>query len=221
MLLLEWLLSEWALIFYKKKKQVKRKLTYFSGRGLAEPIRLLLKEAGLDFEDVRVSDIKEMKPSLPFGQVPVYEEGDDFKISQSIAIARYVATETGLRGSTNQRAAFADMVVDGVNDLSRQYYMSTHGLQNENEKKEAQAAWAKDKLAPWIVHFERFLTDNGDYYIGEFSWADLVVFARIGDLYNKYPDPFLEAPKVKSHFERIRARPRIAAWLLTRPDSLF
>lgn len=31
------------------------KVTYFNGRGLAEPIRYILSYAGVDFEDVRVT----------------------------------------------------------------------------------------------------------------------------------------------------------------------
>ena len=41
------------------------KLTYFNIKGLAEPIRLLLKYGDIEFEDVRIEKDKwpEMKPS--------------------------------------------------------------------------------------------------------------------------------------------------------------
>ena len=69
------------------------KLTYFAIRGRGEPIRLLLVEAGQEFTDERVqfADWPALKPSTPFGQLPVLEvqhEGRGFKIAQSITIRR-------------------------------------------------------------------------------------------------------------------------------------
>lgn len=91
-------------------------LTYFDGRGLGEIPRLLLHEAGVKFEDRRLKDIAALKPELPFGQVPLYQEGD-FKLVQSQAIARYIARTHNLYGKDAHEAAQIDSVIDGVNDL--------------------------------------------------------------------------------------------------------
>ena len=57
-----------------------------------------------------------LKPSLPFGQLPVLEV-DGVTISQSMAIARYLANEFGLAGNSNLTKAQIDEVVDVVNDV--------------------------------------------------------------------------------------------------------
>ena len=57
-----------------------------------------------------------LKPSLPFGQLPVLEV-DGVTIGQSMAIARYLANEYGIAGSSNMVKAQVDEVVDVMNDL--------------------------------------------------------------------------------------------------------
>ncbi len=91
-------------------------LTYFDGRGLAEVPRLVLAEAGVKFEDRRVKDIATLKAELPFGQVPLYQDGD-FKLVQSQAIIRYVARTHNLYGKDAKEAALIDQIGDGIQDL--------------------------------------------------------------------------------------------------------
>ena len=57
-----------------------------------------------------------LKPSLPYGQVPLLEVDGD-TICQSMAIARYLASECGLAGSSSLVKAQVDEVVDVMNDL--------------------------------------------------------------------------------------------------------
>ena len=57
-----------------------------------------------------------LKPSLPYGQVPLLEVDGD-TICQSMAIARYLANEHGLAGSSNMVKAQVDEVVDVMNDV--------------------------------------------------------------------------------------------------------
>ena len=63
-----------------------------------------------------LEDMPSLKPSLPFGQLPVLEV-DGVDICQSMAIARYLASECGLAGSSNLVKAQVDEVVDVVNDV--------------------------------------------------------------------------------------------------------
>ena len=57
-----------------------------------------------------------LKPSLPFGQLPVLEI-DGVTIGQSMAIARFLANEYGISGSSNLVKAKVDEVVDVMNDV--------------------------------------------------------------------------------------------------------
>ena len=114
------------------------KLTYFNGRGRGETARLILAYGGMDYEDRRVSfgnivmfsilqlvlsnissiseDMPSLKPSLPFGQLPVLEV-DGNTVCQSMAIARYLASECGIAGSSSLVKAQVDEVVDVVSDV--------------------------------------------------------------------------------------------------------
>merc|ERR1739842_59914 len=99
------------------------KLTYFNGRGRGETARLILAYAGKEYEDRRVSfeDMPSLKPSLPFGQLPVLEVDGDM-IGQSMAIARFLANQYGIAGSSNLVKAQVDDVVDVMNDVQDAMY---------------------------------------------------------------------------------------------------
>lgn len=54
-------------------------LTYFDIRGRVEPVRLLLEDAGIPYEDRRRFDWKSEKlnkAKYPFGQLPAISVGD-------------------------------------------------------------------------------------------------------------------------------------------------
>ena len=63
-----------------------------------------------------LEDMPSLKPSLPYGQVPLLEVDGD-TICQSMAIARYLASECGLAGSSSLVKAQVDEVVDVINDV--------------------------------------------------------------------------------------------------------
>merc|ERR1711953_707100 len=108
------------------------KLTYFNGRGRGETARLILAYGGMHYEDRRVSfeDMPSLKPSLPFGQLPLLEVDGD-TICQSMAIARYLASECGIAGSSGLVKAQVDEVVDVVNDVQN----ATYGAFFEKDEK--------------------------------------------------------------------------------------
>ena len=67
------------------------KLTYFDLRARGEPIRLLFAVAGQEFTDDRIQFERwpEVKPSVPFGQLPlleIQEEGKTTILAQSKTI---------------------------------------------------------------------------------------------------------------------------------------
>jgi len=88
-------------------------LLYFPARGRAEIIRLLLAEAGVDYQEHpvgkgtppqggRPTDLAALLAdgTLPFGAVPVWEEPGGFRLAQSHAIAAHLARTHGLAGKS-------------------------------------------------------------------------------------------------------------------------
>ncbi|XP_039607054.1 hematopoietic prostaglandin D synthase-like isoform X4 [Polypterus senegalus] len=81
-------------------KMYNYKLTYFNMRGRAELARYIFAYA-----------------AIPFEKLPIMEV-DGIIIPQSLAIARYLAKETGLAGATSLEEAQTDALVDCMNDFT-------------------------------------------------------------------------------------------------------
>eukprot|EP00057_Strongylocentrotus_purpuratus_P025035 XP_011679509.1 PREDICTED: glutathione S-transferase 2 [Strongylocentrotus purpuratus] len=98
----------------------KYRLTYFTTRGRAEPIRLLLTDAGIEFEDRRFSEEEwfERKESgeFPLNQIPILE-ADGKTMVQSRAIMRHLARKYGYNGKTEEEAFQIDVLCEALEDL--------------------------------------------------------------------------------------------------------
>eukprot|EP01083_Nonionella_stella_P212770 768008_1 len=96
----------------QKDQQVK--VTYWAGRGRAEPSRLLLAAAGVKFENnfmeskQQFDDLKKTG-KLAYNQLPLIEM-DGLNLVQGGAQFRYIADKYKLRGSTVKESYIVDMV---------------------------------------------------------------------------------------------------------------
>jgi len=216
--------------FYLGKKKPKPVLTYFDGRGLAEPARLLLADAGVEFTDVRLSgdDFRTLKESgrLPYGQVPMLEIGN-LKIAQSGAIYRYIAREYGYYGSNSEEAALIDGILDCLaTDVRPPMRIFTYSSDISDEKKaELKAKFTNETLPKWVGVFEKFLKENAGgkgFIVGKhLSIADVALFDFFTSNSKDYPNALDKAPLLKALFERIGARPRLALYLAGRKQTPF
>ena len=93
------------------------KITYFDIRGRAEPIRLVLEEKGVPYEDNQVSGNAwtELKPRTPFGQLPSFRDGDR-EFYQSYAIYRHLARVHDLYGANEDEQIRCDVVCEALRD---------------------------------------------------------------------------------------------------------
>jgi glutathione S-transferase len=192
----------------------KPRLTYFNGRGLAEVARLIFVDSGVEYEDRRLEDIKDLKESgaLVYGQVPLLETAE-VKLVQSNTINRYLARVHGLNGDTAVDAAKIDQLVDGVGDLRSGWYR-----QKTEEEKET---YKKDRVPFFLKSFEKQL-GSGPFLLGQkLSWGDLVLFVTTENISTLFGAKLEDYPVLKAHFERVAARPNIAAWLKKRPVTSF
>eukprot|EP00755_Sulcionema_specki_P029725 Sspe_Gene.92760::Locus_65551_Transcript_1_4_Confidence_0.400_Length_844::g.92760::m.92760/K00799/GST, gst; glutathione S-transferase len=167
------------------------KLHYFDVRGLAQPIRLLLSDLGIDFEEVRhTSDTwptakKEGIDNglLTFGQVPAleitHEDGKKYSMVQSLAIMMHLGRTYKLYGSSEEDRIKVDVVAGGVMDVRKRYGAMAYNKETPNDP--AILENYKKELKTFLDHFERILlTSGGDYVIGtEYTFADVMLYDLI------------------------------------------
>ncbi|CAG5129348.1 unnamed protein product [Candidula unifasciata] len=193
----------------------KTKLTYFDAAGRAEILRLLLTYAGKEFEDNRISRDKwpEIKPTTPFGQVPVVEiDGKVF--GQTVAIANFFASEFGLYGKTNLDRLRIDQLVqlieDFVQEVGKVYREPDEAKKAELEKK------VKEEAAPKYLGFiEKMLNENkGQRLLGDSdTYGDIVIYDLVTGFLGPYTATAVEqSPLVKALAERIGNNDRIKAY---------
>jgi len=190
----------------------KPSVTYFNGRGRGETIRLTLAAAKVDFGDVRFEDITELKKTgkLPFGQVPLYEEGN-LVLAQSATIVRHLGRKHGFYGSNDTEAALIDMIYDGGDD----YYLSRYAAKTDEQK----ATFNTEMRPKWLAYFEALIKRNNNgsgFFVGnKLSIADICLFYV---LEAENTDAF---PCLKAFRERVAAVPGIADWLKRRPQTAW
>jgi glutathione S-transferase len=189
----------------------------FNGRGLAELIRLVLIEAGVEYEDRRFDNFPpELKASgkLTFGQVPLWED-ENGALVQSVTIARYLAKKHNLNGKTDFEAAQIDSILDGLADLRSKRI---------NAKTEEEQAKFVAEVAPlWLGYFEAILKKNGSGYLvgNSLTLADLALYIATDGLKNTHQDVVAKFDSLVKHHQTIGSRPKIADWVAKRPVTSF
>src|SRR5262245_37800292 len=164
----------------------KPRLTYFASRGRAELTRLVLAEAGVDYDERLVGkdvDFPSLKASgqLPFEAIPVWDEPDGFRLAQSGAIATYLATKHGLRGATVREAAHCDQMLGAFDDVRAE--LRKLALAGPHERDLRRAELETKTLPRWLGWLDRLLAANRDgtaFVVGDgITVADLELYYLI------------------------------------------
>jgi len=201
------------------------KLIYFSTRGRAESIRLLLAEAGVEYEEVGLGTgfggkghpaaFTELQQSgrLAFGAVPMWEE-PGLRLVQSDAILRYLAHKHHLFGATLIESAQCDMVMEGVKDVRVELIAL---MRTPPDGIAALRKHLLESVLPrWLGFFDKLLEPStSGFFVGNtLTCADLVMFSLLEALTDNGLDAPLQAhPKLLAFKQRVAERPRIAAWI--------
>jgi len=204
-------------------------LLYFAARGRAEIIRLLLAEAGVEYQEHpvgegtppqggRPTDLAALQAdgTLPFGAVPVWEEPGGFRLAQSQAIAAHLARTHGLAGRSAAEAARCDEWWGGIDDVRaelRKLYTTPAG-QRAALRSELQTAI----LPRWLGFLDRLLRANrggAGFAVGEnVTVADLALYYLLEMLRdNGFGQAVDRYPALAAFAQRIASRPRLAAYL--------
>ena len=158
----------------------KLKLTYFNIEGAAEKVRLALKLGGLSFEDERIemASWQQLKPSTPYGQLPLLSIDDQPPVTQSYGMLRYIGRLTNLYPEDPEKALKIDEVCglqeDFVRALTPSMYigMRPHlfGYPEDMPEAERKAVQAKLRAAlmadggdipRFLSYFDALLAKNG------------------------------------------------------------
>jgi len=201
------------------------KLTYFNGRGRGELIRFVFAQAGVEYDDVRITgeEFGKLKPTLPTGMLPVLDV-DETKLSGSGPIAWYLAEEFGLAGSNNLDKAKIGGILDVLGDLLGKMIPARFGDCEETKLKAKKDL--EEKFFPkYLGVLQKLITDNkspdGWAFGNSVTIADLSMCVLLDEILEKAPPLGDSFPAVKKNVDAVKALPKIAAWLKKRPETPF
>ncbi|KAH7699546.1 Nagst-1 protein [Aphelenchoides avenae] len=203
---------------------VQYKLTYLQIRGLGEPARMILHYANQPFEDVRISreELKELKPKLPYGQVPLLEV-DGKPLAQSTAIYRYLARQFGLAGKDDYEAAKLDEFSDYLKDVGREirgFFQQVLGVEIKDKEK-----FEREQLRPTVDRLNRQLEEklanaaSGFLAPSGVTWLDFFVTERLYTMQKAKPDLFEAHPKIHQYIQRVHTLPQLKDYIASRLDT--
>ncbi|XP_029431204.1 glutathione S-transferase P-like [Rhinatrema bivittatum] len=189
-------------------------LQYFHLQGRAEPVRFLLKDQGLSWEEEVVTPETwyqgDLKKSCAFGQLPALKDGD-FTLYQSNAILRYLGRAHDLYGKDRQEAALIDMVNDSVEDLRGKYLRLIYQTYEEEKGRYI------ENLPNELKYFECCLSKNNagkGFFVGEkISFADYSLLSVLRNHLVLAPSCLHDFPLLKAYVDRLSARPNIKSFL--------
>lgn len=212
-----------------QQAMTKPTLLYFPARGRAELIRLVLAEAGVEFDEHhvgkgtppaggRATDLAALKAEgvLAFGAVPVWEEPGGFRLAQSAAIANYLARRNGLRGASAEEEGRCDELLGAVEDVRLE--LRKLQVAGPSERVALREQLIEKVLPRWLGDLERLLAPRlkaTGFAVGaSLTVADLALWYLLEMIRdNGFGAPLQACPALTAFCGRIAARPRIAAWL--------
>jgi len=196
----------------------KPKLIYFDApvsRG--EECRLALHLAGVEFEDVRLksADWRAMKPTSPYGGLPILELPGQPPIGQTNAILVLIGRRYGLHPTDDFEAARHEGMMQHVEDL-RAAVGPTLWI-SDADKKTTREALVATFLPAWGAYAEKNIT--GDPFFGgaKPNVVDIKLHMAVrwfvgGQLDHIPATIFAAYPKLTRVHDTVRDHAAIKAW---------
>ncbi len=193
-------------------------LTYFDlARSRGEECRLALFLAGVDFEDRRIpsKDWAALKPTTPFGSMPVFEVPGKPPVSQSNAILAYLGRRYGLLPKDDWEAMRHESLLSACEDL-RYAVNRTTGIKDVEEVKRKRAELVEGPVLTWARNMERQIqgpfVGGADISVADIKLYILVNWFRSGVLDHVPTDVFAKFPKLEGVWEGVKQHPKVVEW---------
>lgn len=195
------------------------KLTYFDApvsRG--EECRLAFALAGVDFEDHRLARAEwaTLKPTMPFGAVPVLEVEGSAPIAQSNAILAYIGRRYGVHPTDLAEAARHEAVMAHVEDLRAAVAVPRDA--DDATKKRLREHMAAVTVPTWAGYVEAQIGD-GPFYAGARPMVvDVKLYMGVRSfrrgVMDYIPTTVFDAfPKIMRLYEAVENHAPVKAWI--------
>jgi prostaglandin-H2 D-isomerase / glutathione transferase len=194
------------------------KLTYFdfpASRG--EECRLALHVAGVEFEDHRLKNAEwaALKPTTPYGSLPLLEVEGKGVLAQSNAILAYIGRTWGALPADPWEAARHEAVMSAVEELRAKLDPSMR-TKDDAEKKRMREELVAGWMQTWFRNVDAQVA--GPFFGGErVSVADIKLFVVLnwfakGTLDHVPREVFSGFPRLVRLFESVKSHPRVLDW---------
>ena len=198
----------------------KPRLTYFDApMSRGEECRLALHIAGVDFEDNRIKreEWMAMKPTTPFGSLPILDLPGKPPLAQSNAILVLLGRHYNLHPKDDFEAARHEAVMAHVEDL-RHAIAPTMRMTDNDEKKRVREQLSTTYIPLWAANLERQIADDGPFFAGaEIHVVDLKLLMITrwlkGGALDHIPTTALDtALKLNRVHDAVNAHPKVKDW---------
>ncbi len=200
----------------------KLELIYFKMRALAEAPRLLFHYTGIDYDDVMSwdyydKDWSEVKPHIPFKQLPMLVIDKKHEICQSLAIMTFVESLAGISITDPIINAKANAIMQSAQELFIPLNPTVNFATGDKFKKK------KEDMIPFLISrfgdLEKAMKENDKKFFiyDEPRACDFIAFHHL-DL-SKMLDPSIirKFPRLEKFLEDIMSIENVKSYLDKRP----
>ena len=199
---------------------VKPRLVYFDFSGSrGEECRIALHLAGIDFDDVRIprADWPALKPTMPFGSMPVLELPGRPPLAQSNAILVYIGRLHGLHPADAFEAARHEALMCAAEDL-RHAILPTMRMTDPEQVRKAREALAANEMKTWGSQVERQLGEGPFVAGAKLQVADLKLYMVVrwltsGSLDHVPPEVLSHCPKLLRLAKAVGDHEGVKGWV--------
>ena len=199
------------------------KLIYFKMRALAEAPQMLMRCYNVDYEYVMSwdhfdDDWSNVKPHIPFKQLPILELDDGTQIGQSIAILNYIESVAGIEIADPVKSAEASSILQSAQELFAPLNPAVNFAVGDDFESKRLAM--RPDLESRFSDLERYLNKyEGKYFIDDTPRAaEFALFHHL-DLSKKLdPDLLPNFPRLLQFIADIESIAAILEYLQTRPE---
>ena len=194
-------------------------------RALAEAPRLLFYYTNIEYEDLMSwdyydKDWSDVKPNIPFKQLPMLIVDDKHEICQSMAIMTFIENLAGISITDSVLNAKANAIMQSAQELFMPLNPTVNFATGEKFKKK------REDMMPFLISrfedLEKAIKENDKkfFILDEPKACDFVAFHHL-DL-SKMLDPLLikKFPRLEKFLEDIMSIETVKSYLDKRPELI-